>query len=96
MLRRAGIALSGRPIWNIWLNTSRLLLSSLRLHRVRHADPWRLHMEEPADVLRRRIAVYRRYLTEGADSELARRYPRQIAADNAELERLERDTDRRE
>ncbi len=53
-------------------------------------------MKERADVLRRRIAYYRRRLGEGVDAELAGEYVRQIGADEAELAQIEKDTDRRE
>jgi hypothetical protein len=41
------------------------------------------------EFLRRRIALYRRYLHEGVMSELAREYLRQIAEDKAALDRAE-------
>ena len=46
-------------------------------------------MDDRAQSLRRRIAVHRRYLAEGVDEALAAEYRRQIAEDQAELERLE-------
>jgi hypothetical protein len=46
-------------------------------------------MDDRAHALRRRIAVYRRYLAEGMDEALAAEYHCQIAEDQAELERLE-------
>ena len=51
---------------------------------------WRLYpeMEERADMLRRRIALYRRYLREGVDAALALEYVRQLAEDAAELDAI--------
>ena len=46
-------------------------------------------MEERADMLRRRIALYRRYLREGVDAALAGQYLRQLQADEAELAAIE-------
>jgi hypothetical protein len=46
-------------------------------------------MEERADMLRRRIALYRRYLREGVDATLAGEYVRQIREDEAELAAIE-------
>jgi hypothetical protein len=45
-------------------------------------------MEERADMLRRRIALYRRYLREGVDAALALEYVRQLAEDAAELDAI--------
>jgi len=42
-------------------------------------------MGEHADMLRRRISLYRRYLREGVDATLAPEYVRQIGEDEAEL-----------
>jgi hypothetical protein len=42
-------------------------------------------MEERADMLRRRIVLYRRYLREGVDALLAGEYVRQLAEDEAEV-----------
>jgi hypothetical protein len=42
-------------------------------------------MEERAEMLRRRIALYRRYLREGVDAALAGEYVRQIRDDEDEL-----------
>jgi hypothetical protein len=46
-------------------------------------------MEERADMLRRRIALYRRYLSEGVDAALAGEYVRQLAEDEVELAAIE-------
>jgi len=46
-------------------------------------------MEERADMLRRRIALYRRYLREGVDVALAGEYLRQLAEDETELTEIE-------
>jgi hypothetical protein len=46
-------------------------------------------MEERADILRRRIALYRRYLREGVDATLALEYVRQVGDDEAELAAME-------
>jgi len=46
-------------------------------------------MEERADILRRRIALYRRYLGEGVDAALAGEYVRQLGEDEAELAAIE-------
>jgi hypothetical protein len=46
-------------------------------------------MEERADMLRRRIALYRRYLREGVDAALAGEYVHQIREDEAELATIE-------
>jgi hypothetical protein len=53
-------------------------------------------VDDRSDVLRRRIAYYRRRLAEGTDIGLAQEYARQIIADEEELARLEADTDRRD
>ena len=52
---------------------------------------WRfyLEMEERADMLRRRIALYRRYLREGVDATLVGEYVRQLGEDEAELAAIE-------
>jgi len=50
-------------------------------------------MNSRADLLRRRIEHYRRLLAEGVDSELARHYLRQIAADLLELSEIEESVD---
>lgn len=42
-------------------------------------------MLETEEILRRRIALYRRYLREGVDGELAAEYLKTIAADEAAL-----------
>ncbi len=47
-------------------------------------------MSETADMLRRRIALYRRYLRDGVDGELAAEYLRTIAADEAALAAIAR------
>jgi hypothetical protein len=46
--------------------------------------------QDRAELLRRRIALYRRYLREGVEGALALEYLRQIAEDEAELNRIER------
>ena len=46
-------------------------------------------MKERAEILRRRIALYRRYLREGVDATLAGEYLRQIRDDEAELATIE-------
>lgn len=43
-------------------------------------------MEDRAETLRRRIALYRRYLEEGVSADLASQYLRQIMAAKLELE----------
>jgi hypothetical protein len=48
-------------------------------------------VDERADLLRQRIALYRRYLAEGVDGELARRYLREIVEAEAELADIEKD-----
>jgi hypothetical protein len=53
-------------------------------------------MEERAQKLWRRIALYRRYLAEGVDAELALEYLRALAGAGAELADLEQRTERRE
>ncbi len=45
-------------------------------------------MEDRAETLRRRIALYRRYLEEGVSAELASHYLRQIRTFEAELDQL--------
>lgn len=52
-------------------------------------------MKDRTEALRRRIAYYRRLLSEGADADLAQEYLRQITSDQNELDRIEKDTDRR-
>jgi hypothetical protein len=47
-------------------------------------------MDETIELLRRRIALYRRYLREGVEAELAADYLRTIAADEAALAELAR------
>jgi hypothetical protein len=44
---------------------------------------------EPPEQLRRRIALYRRYLREGVDGDLAAEYLKSILADEAALAALE-------
>jgi len=51
-------------------------------------------MEDRADMLRRRIATYRRALEEGSGLELAQMILTEIVRDEAELARLDKDTDR--
>lgn len=46
-------------------------------------------MDDRADMLRRRIALYRRYLREGVDAAIARDYLEQILKDEAELAEIE-------
>ena len=46
-------------------------------------------MKERAEMLRRRTALYRRYLREGVDAALAGEYVRQIWDDEAELATIE-------
>ena len=46
-------------------------------------------MDDTAETLRRRIALYRRYLREGVDGELAGEYLKTITADEAALAKLE-------
>ena len=46
-------------------------------------------MEERADVLRRRIALYRRYLREGVDAALVGEYVQQLWEDEVELAAIE-------
>ncbi len=48
-------------------------------------------MEDRAENLRRRITIYRRYLAEGVDSDLASQYLREILAAEKELERITRE-----
>lgn len=50
-------------------------------------------MEDRAEILRRRIALYRRYLREGVNTALAAEYLRQIADDEAELAEIEASSD---
>jgi hypothetical protein len=45
-------------------------------------------MEERAELLRRRIELYRRYLRGGVDANLAEQYLRQIIEDEAELREI--------
>ncbi len=49
----------------------------------------RRFMQDRAQTLRRRIALYRRYLSEGVDAELAQLYLREIAEAEAELAKLD-------
>lgn len=53
-------------------------------------------MSERAETLRRRIALYRRYLAEGVEADLARQYLRDIAHMEAELSQIEKDERSRE
>ena len=48
-----------------------------------------MRVEDTADILRRRIALYRRYLREGVDGDLAAEYLKTITADEAALARIE-------
>ena len=52
-------------------------------------------MVDRKEVLRRRIAYYRRRLAEGVDADLAREYLRQIVDSEHELQQLEADAERR-
>ena len=52
-------------------------------------------MEDRAEVLRRKLAAYRRRLAEGVDADLALHYLLEIIAAEAELAELGRDADRR-
>lgn len=45
---------------------------------------------EIAESLRRRIAIYRQYLKDGVDAEIAADYLKTISADEAALARIER------
>jgi hypothetical protein len=47
-------------------------------------------MTNEAEMLRRRIALYRRYLQDGVDGELAAEYLKTIAADEAALAKIEK------
>jgi len=47
-------------------------------------------VEKFAENLRRRVALYRRYLREGVDAELASEYLRTIREDEAMLAQIER------
>jgi hypothetical protein len=47
-------------------------------------------MEHFSDTLRRRIALYRRYLREGVDAELAAEYLRVLREDETALAEIER------
>lgn len=53
-------------------------------------------MKERAELLRRRITLFRRYLAEGVPAELARHYVEQIVADETELGKIEGHGERRE
>ncbi len=53
------------------------------------AVPHSAVMEDRTELLRRRIALYRRYLREGVNDGLAVEYLRQIAEDEAELARAQ-------
>ena len=52
--------------------------------------------DQRSEILRRRIALYRRYLAEGVDAELARHYLHEIRDATAELAEIERDSGKRE
>jgi hypothetical protein len=53
-------------------------------------------MKEQAEILRRSIALYRRYLADGVDADLAKEYLAAIVATEAELARIENhDNDKR-
>ena len=47
-------------------------------------------MQDRAELLRRRVAMYRRYLADGVDALLARHYLREIVAAEAELAKTEK------
>lgn len=53
-------------------------------------------MNERAEILRRRIALYRRYLAEGVEAELAQHYLREIVSTEAELAAIEKESEKRE
>jgi hypothetical protein len=53
-------------------------------------------MKERVEGLRRRIVLYRRYLAEGVDADLAQTYLRELANAEAELSEIARSTDERE
>ena len=53
-------------------------------------------VEEHVTILRRRIALHRRYLREGVDAALAAEYLREIALAEAELAHIEKPGDQRE
>jgi hypothetical protein len=53
-------------------------------------------LEERANALRKRIALYRRYLVEGVDADLALQYLRDLRVAEVELAEIERGTDERE
>jgi hypothetical protein len=53
-------------------------------------------MSERTEILRRRIALYRRYLAEGVEVELARQYLRDIAQMEAELSQIGKSEGNRE
>jgi hypothetical protein len=52
-------------------------------------------MIDRADALRRLIALYRRYMAEGADTDLAWQYLHEIATAEAELGCIENGTNKR-
>lgn len=52
-------------------------------------------MPERAQILHRRIALYRRYLSEGVDADLARQYLNEISVAEAELAEIEKDGQKR-
>lgn len=52
-------------------------------------------MSTRAEMLHRRITLYRRYLAEGVDADLARQYLDDIRAAEAELAEIENDNERR-
>lgn len=53
-------------------------------------------MNERAEILRHRIALYRQYLAEGVEAELAQHYLREIAGAEAELAAIEKESGKRE
>ncbi len=52
-------------------------------------------MDERSELLRHRIELYRRYLREGVDANLAAQYLREIGAAEAELAEIEGRSERR-
>jgi hypothetical protein len=53
-------------------------------------------MNERAEILRRRIALYRRHLAEGVEAELAHHYLREIVSAESELAAIEKESGKRE
>jgi len=74
-----------------------LILAAPQHHQHARAPPLQIYdkrimmpamMDERAEALRRRIALYRRYLRESVDATLASEYLREIAEAEAELEQI--------